>query len=115
MADVKKLEKELYKDLLTLGDGIKDGLWNDQNKQFLQQIASDIASLTAKIVRTDDETKKKRYQRSIDLLKNHVTVMGFSRLNVVEKEVSAVARNLLEKAVGFLIKAALSSIGIPSP
>lgn len=108
-----EIRKELLKEFLELGEALKDELWNAQNKQFLEFIARDIAGLSLKLRAATDPAKRDRYRRSIDVLRNHVAVMAFSRLNVMQKETSETVFRVLEKATVFLIKAVLSSFGIP--
>ena len=110
-----EIQKELLKEFLDLGETLKAELWNAQNKQFLEFIARDIAGLSVKIQSTTDPTKRARYQRSIDVLTNHVAVMAFSRLNVVQKESTDTLFRILEKVVTFLVKAVLGKFGVLLP
>jgi len=110
-----ELRKELLKEFIELGESLKAELWNAQNKQFLEFIARDIAGLSFKIHSTTDPAKRARYQRSIDVLTNHVAVMAFSRLNVMQKEASDTMFRILEKAAVFLVKAVLGQFGIILP
>ncbi|MCG8417175.1 MAG: hypothetical protein MJE77_04425 [Proteobacteria bacterium] len=111
MSGIDSIKQEVEKELLALGDGIKEGLWNEQNKNFLRFIAGDIAALTHKILNTTDEEKKKRYTRSIELLNNHVAVMAFSRLNIVDQEVRGVVERLLDKCVSLVTENVMAKLG----
>lgn len=114
MSDIVLVKELLYKELLALGNDVKDELWSEENKRFLELIARDVAHLSAKIVTTEDAARKKRYHRSIALLQNHVLVMAFSRLNVVENEARNIIRRLLHKLIDYTVRAAVAQIGVES-
>ena len=109
MIDTAALQNKLFEEFLALGKDLKEELWNESNKQFLELIARDIASLTKKIVETKDDAKKQRYRRSVALLQNHIAIMAFSRLNVVENEVRGLFGRLLEKTVGYMVESVVTS------
>ena len=111
----EELAKDMLKEFIELGDTLKAELWTAQNKQFLALISRDIAGLSIKIQKETDPIKRARYQRSIDVMTNHVAVMAFSRLNVVQKETSETMFRILEKTAEFLVKAVLGRFGVPLP
>ena len=112
MADIKAETDKLLQDLMDLGDDVKNDLWSEENKRFLQMIARDLAQLSAKILATNDGAKKKRYRRSIDLLQNHVMVMTFSRLNVAENEARSIIQRLLRRQLQQTVDAAMKRLGV---
>lgn len=112
--NVDQLKAEALKQLTLLGTDLRKDIWTDQDKAFLNIMAGDIAGLTKKLATEADPDKKARYRRSLDLIANHVAVMTFSRLNVLEQRVGEMVLSLLQKAGKFAITALLASVGIPN-
>jgi hypothetical protein len=110
--DMQQLKTAALQALTKVGTDVRQDLWSPQNQAFLKQMAEDLAGLSAKLVAEQDPEKKKRLSRSIDLITNHVAVMAFSRLNVIEQGVKATVLNTLEQAASLAVKALLAGIGI---
>jgi hypothetical protein len=110
--DKTKFTAEVLRELTKLGTDIRADLWNKQNKAFLKLMAQDVAGLTVKLQQEKDPKKRQRYRRSIDLITNHVAVMAFSRLNVVEQGVKETVLKVLQKAAALAVKALLAGVGL---
>lgn len=110
--DKAKFTREALKELTKVGTDIRDDVWNAQSKLFLKQMAEDVAGLTAKLATEKDPKKKKRHRRSLDLISNHVAVMAFARLNVIEQGVKQKVLDALQKAAQLAIKALLATVGL---
>lgn len=110
--DKAKFTRDALRELTKVGTDIRSDVWNKQNKAFLLQMAQDVAGLTAKLAVEKNALKRKRYRRSLDLITNHVAVMAFSRLNVLEQGVKATVLRVLEKAAQLALKALLAQVGV---
>jgi hypothetical protein len=113
--DMNQIKTEALAGLTKVGTDIRKELWTDQQKLFLQQMAADVAGLTLKLSTEQDPAKAARYRRSLELIANHVAVMAFSRLNVVEQKITEMVLDLLEKVASFVIDTILQRFGIAAP
>lgn len=110
--DKAKFARDALRELTEIGTDIRADLWNKQNKAFLQQMAQDVAGLSAKLAVEKNAHKRQRIRRSLDLIANHVAVMAFSRLNVIEQGVKETVLRVLQKAAQLAIKALLAQVGL---
>ncbi|MET0385282.1 MAG: hypothetical protein ABW321_04950 [Polyangiales bacterium] len=110
--DVLQLRAEALQSLTLLGTDLRRDIWTQQHQQFLEQMATDLAGLLNKLRNENDPEKQARYRRSLELIGNHVAVMAYSRLNVMEQTVQGTVLALLQKVAKLAIDVLLAKLGL---